>query len=797
MSDACGCGHAESAGSAREETAPLRLWHVVEFRAATVAGLFLAASFVASWAGTPHPARLLLEAAALIIAGATFIPSTLRRLAKGAIGVGTLMTIAAVGAVMLGEVGEAAMLAFLFAIAEGLEAYSLARTRRGLRALLTLVPAQATVQRDGTEVEVPAAELRIGDLMVVRPGERIATDGIVRDGRTSLDLSAITGESLPVEAGPDHEVFAGSINGLGVLEIEVTTTAENNSLARIVRIVEAEQGRRGSAQRLTDRIARPLVPGIMMAAAMIAAIGSLLGDPLVWTERALVVLVAASPCALAISVPVTVVSAVGRASKFGVLIKGGAALEALGRVRGVALDKTGTLTINEPSVVDVVTTNGATRDQVLRVAAALEARSEHPLARAILAEVDDVAPASQVEAAAGAGLTGQLGGRTIRLGRPGWLNAEGLAVRVAEMQRAGATSVLVEDNGRLIGAIAVRDELRPEAAEAVTQLHRDGYHVAMLTGDNRATATALAEAAGIGTVHAELRPEDKARLVRQLRQKRTTAMVGDGVNDAPALATADLGIAMGAMGTDVAIETADVALMGDDLRHLPQVFAHARRARKIMLQNVGISLGLITVLIPLALSGVLGLAAVVLVHELAEIAVIANGVRAGGRVKRLREGGVAYKADESVHETCSRQADRNVLHLRHESAYVSSSSLRPEVGRIVARSLADVRGAPRSRPDTPRRSRGTRRPRRYRLLRPFPFRRRLRRRARYVDLLVGGGDHGPVWRSRQTRSRRASAVRVHRPARPHRVSPPGSAGVHSSAGTDDCAGCTELRRRTY
>jgi cation-transporting ATPase G len=442
---------------------------------------------------------------------------------------------------------------------------------------------------------------------------------------------------VPVEAGPGSEVFAGSINGTGVLEVQVTTTAEDNSLARIVRIVEAEQARKGASQRLADRIAKPLVPGVMIAAALIAAVGSLLGDPITWIERALVVLVAASPCALAISVPVAVVAAVGAASKLGVLVQGGAALEALGQVRGVALDKTGTLTANRPAVIDVAAINGADRDQVLHLAAALEARSEHPLARAILAAVEDVTPAAEVEAVTGAGLTGRLDGRTVRLGRPGWLDPGPLAADVERMQQAGATAVLVEDNGQVVGAIAVRDELRPEAAEVVAQLRRDGYHVTMLTGDNHATATALATDVGIDAeaVHAELRPEDKARLIENLRGQRSTAMVGDGVNDAPALATADLGIAMGAMGTDVAIETADVALMGEDLRHLPQAFTHARRARRIMLQNVGLSLALIIALMPLALFGVLGLAAVVLVHELAEVVVIANGVRAG-RTKPLQ-----------------------------------------------------------------------------------------------------------------------------------------------------------------
>jgi len=635
MSDACGCGDDKPEGAkAAEEREPERLWQVNELRAAAVAGVFLLAGFVAGLVDAPRPVEIGLNAVALLIGAWTFVPGTLRRLAKGKIGVGTLMTIAAVGAVILGEVAEAAMLAFLYSISEGLEEYSLARTRRGLRALLNLVPAEATVLREGSSVTVEPAQLRVGDLLLVRPGERLATDGVIRTGRTSLDVSALTGESVPVEAGPGDAVYAGSINGTGALEVEATATAADNSLARIVAIVEAEQSRKGAAQRLADRIAKPLVPGIMILAAAIAVIGSVAGDPRTWIERALVVLVAASPCALAISVPVTVVAAIGAASRIGALVKGGAALEALGRIRAVALDKTGTLTRNQPTVVDVATTDGTSPERLLRVAAALEARSEHPLARAILAAAPDHTPAADVDAVTGAGLTGTVDSYPARLGRPGWIDPGPLEQRVATMQAAGATAVLVEHDSTLLGAIAVRDELRPEATEVVARLQGAGYAVAMLTGDNPRTAHALATQAGITDVHADLRPEDKSTIITRLRQARSTAMVGDGVNDAPALATADVGIAMGAMGTDVAIETADVALMGEDLRHLPQTLAHARRSRAIMLQNVGLSLGLITILIPLATFGVLGLAAVVLVHELAEIVVIGNGVRAG-RVRPL------------------------------------------------------------------------------------------------------------------------------------------------------------------
>ncbi|TFC35157.1 cation-translocating P-type ATPase [Cryobacterium sp. TMT2-14] len=639
MSAACGCSDEKNGTKASEEEETASFWQVSEIRAAAASGALLLAAWIVSLTGGPQGLLLPLEIMALLIAAWTFVPSTLRRLLKGKIGVGTLMTIAAAGAVALGQFEEAAMLAFLYAISEGLEEYSLAKTRRGLRALLDLVPVEAIVLRDGAEVTVALSALAPGDRMVVRPGERLATDGRIIIGRTSLDTSALTGESVPVEAGPGTEVYAGSINGTGPLEVEVTSTAENNSVARVVQIVEAEQSRKGPGQRLADSIASKLVPGILIVAVLIIIFGFIVGEP-VWFERALVVLVAASPCALAISVPVTVVASVGAASRMGVLIKGGGALETLGRIRTIALDKTGTLTRNKPAVIDVATTGSASKDDVLFLAAGLESRSEHPLAHAILAAAPDRAFVTDVDTVPGAGLEGRVDGRRVRLGRPGWIDAGPLAADVQRMQQAGATAVLIEDNGQVIGAIAVRDELRPETRQVIDRLSASGYTTVMLTGDNLVTATALGKAAGITKVHADLRPEDKAEIIRTLKARQPTAMVGDGVNDAPALATADTGIAMGAMGSDVAIETADIALMGEDLNHLPQVLDHARRTRSIMLQNVGLSLLLIAVLIPLALFGTLGLAAVVLIHELAEIVVIANGVRAG-RLSRTTALGAA------------------------------------------------------------------------------------------------------------------------------------------------------------
>ncbi|MGH3665983.1 MAG: heavy metal translocating P-type ATPase, partial [Egibacteraceae bacterium] len=336
---------------------PDRLRDVAEVRAAVVAGGLLVLGFLVARLGDGGAAELVYVPA-LLVGGWTFVPESVRGMLHGRLGVGALMTVAAVGATVLGEVGEAASLAFLFSISEGLEAYALARTRRGLRALLDLVPPEATVRRDGQEITVDPAALQVGEVMVIRPGERVATDGVVREGRSSLDLSAITGESVPVEHCPGDDVYAGAVNGGGVVAVEVTAKAEDNSLARIVAIVEEAQERKGSSQRLAERLAAPLVPGVLVVAALVAVIGSVLGDPAVWVHRSLVVLVAAAPCAFAISVPVTVVAAIGAATRSGVLIKGGAALEALERVTAVALDKTGTLTRNEPQVVAVAAAPG-------------------------------------------------------------------------------------------------------------------------------------------------------------------------------------------------------------------------------------------------------------------------------------------------------------------------------------------------------------------------------------------------------------------------------------------------------
>lgn len=630
MSSACGCEH-KPAAEVEELDRPW--WKDPELLLPIFSGIALFIGLALDWSDLETPATVLFWVG-LLLGAYTFAPGAIRNLVtKRKLGIGLLMTISAVGAVILGYVGEAAALAFLYSIAEALEDKAMDRAQSGLRALLKLVPQTATVLRDGTAVEVAAKDLVVGELMLVRPGERIATDGIIRSGRSSLDTSAITGESIPEEVAPGDEVPAGAINSAGVLEVEATAAGTDNSLTTLVDLVEQAQAEKGDRARIADRIAQPLVPGVMILAVLVGVIGSLLGDPETWITRALVVLVAASPCALAISVPLTVVAAIGAASQFGVVIKSGAAFERLGGIRHLAVDKTGTLTRNQPEVTGVVPADGFDRAQVLAFAAAVEQQSTHPLAAAIAAAGPEAPAALDISEEAGHGIGGTVEGRRVLVGSPRWIDAGPLKADVERMESEGQTCVLVTVDDTLAGAIGVRDELRPEVPEAVQTLRANDVEVSMLTGDNTRTARALAEIAGIDDVRAELRPEDKANIVAELSSKTPTAMIGDGINDAPALAGATVGIAMGATGSDAAIESADVAFTGHDLRLIPQALQHARRGSRIINQNIVLSLAIIIVLLPLAISGVLGLAAVVLVHEVAEVIVILNGLRAA-RAKR-------------------------------------------------------------------------------------------------------------------------------------------------------------------
>jgi cation-transporting ATPase G len=630
------CGPEEPAGHGEEHEELAPWWRDRALALPVASGLLWVTGLTLEWTGLEIPA-LIVFALGLLAGAWTFVPGTIKRLftakGRGRLGVGLLMTIAAIGAVLLGHIGEAAALAFLFSIAETLEDRAMDRAQQGLRALLSLIPETARVSRLAGEQTLPAAEVRELDILVVGAGERVATDGVVTEGRSWVDTSAITGESIPVEVGPGDEVLAGSVTGSGTLRIEATADGRDNSLTKIVHLVEQAHANKGERARMADRIARPLVPVVLIAAALIAAFGFVTGDPATWIERALVVLVAASPCALAIAVPVTVISAIGSASKFGVVIKSGAAFEQLGTIRRVAFDKTGTLTRNQPKVVATHTTGEHTEAEVLGLAAALEAASTHPLAEAITAAATERPAAVEVNEQPGHGLTGLVEGRRVRVGSPRWVDPQELTGQVSELAGQGMSVIVVETDDRVIGVIGIRDELRPEAAEAIASLNAQGVSTVMLTGDNTRTAEAIAAGAGIAEVHAEQLPADKAEHIRQSADQTPTAMIGDGINDSPALASATVGIAMRVRGAAAAVESADVAFTGHDLRLIPDALAHARRGRAIMTGNIALALAIIVVLFPLALFGVLGLAAVVLVHEVAEVIVILNGIR-GARSKR-------------------------------------------------------------------------------------------------------------------------------------------------------------------
>ena len=579
------------------------------------------------------PDLFFLGAAA--VGGSNFFPKGVRAAWARSLDMNFLMTVAILGAVVIGETMEAAAIAFLFSLAELLESYSVDRARASVASLMELAPDTARLVRDGEERIVPAEELAVGDRVRVRAGERIPADGRVAGGRSAVDQSPITGESIPVDKEPGDPVFAGTINRQGVLEVEVEREAGRSTLARIATLVEEAETKKSRTERFVERFARWYTPAVTVAAVLVVAIPPLLlgADFATWFVRGLTLLVIACPCALVISTPVAVVSGITAAARNGVLIKGGTYLEAMGEVRILAFDKTGTLTVGHPSVTALVPADGVAEARLLAVAAAVEAHSEHPIARAVreAAEARDLPlpEARAARAVPGVGARAEVAGVPSRVVRP-----EALAPRTppGSLTAAGHTVVGVEEGGAFLGWIALADRPREAAAGAVAALRRDGVdHLVMLTGDNEATARAVARETGVDGVHAGLLPEDKVRIVRELGERHgAVAMVGDGVNDGPALATAAVGIAMGAAGSDTALETADVALMGDDLTRLPYLVRLSHRARTVIRQNIAVALGVKAVLaigVPL---GMVSLVTAVLVGDLGiSLAVIFNALRLG------------------------------------------------------------------------------------------------------------------------------------------------------------------------
>ena len=550
-----------------------------------------------------------------------------------------LMSIAVTGAMLIGHWPEAAMVMVLFALAEVIEAKSLDRARNAIRGLLDLTPEQATVQQaDGTWREVGAKQITIGARVRVKPGERIALDGEVLEGRSAVNQAPITGESLPVEKSPGDPVFAGTINESGSFEYRVTALANNSTLARIIHAVEAAQGSRAPTQRFVDQFARwytPVVFGVAIAVALLPPLfmGAAWLD---WIYRALVLLVVACPCALVISTPVSIVSGLAAAARHGILIKGGVYLEEGRKLRWLALDKTGTITHGKPAQTDFVTWGNALASDSRSIAASLAARSDHPVSKAVAqaAQTDGVAllDVAEFNALPGRGVQGQINGATYHLGNHRMLEELGqctpeLEQRIAALETAGKTVVMLVGAKAVHALFAVADTIKDSSRTAIAELHALGINTMMLTGDNPHTAQAIAAQAGIDRAQGNLLPDDKLREVEQLARSGKVGMVGDGINDAPALARADIGFAMGAAGTDTAIETADVALMDDNLRKIPTFVRLSRATAQVLMQNIVLALGIKAVFLVLTFTGHATMWMAVFADMGASLLVVGNGLR--------------------------------------------------------------------------------------------------------------------------------------------------------------------------
>lgn len=616
-------------------------WRNLQVVTSALSGLLLALGFFGSMLGLSPLLETGLYLLAVVIGGWYFIREGIETLLEERqIGIEILMAIAAVTAGLLGQWAEAAMLVFLYSISEAAEGYTQERSRHAIRALMDLAPKTALVLRNNKETVIPVEELLVDDIFIVRPGEAVATDGEIIAGHSSLNQAPVTGESVPVEKNIGDRVFAATLNGEGALTIRVAKTTADNTLARIIQLVEEAQSSKGKSQRFIERFGHRYSPAILAVGVLLAVMPPTFfaQEWQEWLTRATVFIVAAAPCALVISIPITLVAAIGTAGRNGILIKGGVHLENLAKVRVIALDKTGTLTLGKPQVSKIITFNGVTEKQLIARAAALESRSQHPLASAIINYAADqnihVTPAENFQSLTGAGAKGQINDETVYIGKPDLFTGMGIDLvpmhaQIRELQQAGNTVILLGTEQQVQGLIAVMDPLRAGVADAINELRKAGIEkIIMLTGDNQLAANAIAAKAGIDEVFAELSPEDKKRKVEQLDQQYgRVAMVGDGVNDAPALAAAHVGIAMGAAGTDVALETADVALMADDLSRLPYLIRFSRRNWSVIRQNLILSVLVIGGLVVGAVTGVFSLPIAVVSHEISEFVVIASGLR--------------------------------------------------------------------------------------------------------------------------------------------------------------------------
>ena len=618
-----------------------RTWLVAGSGLATGAGLVL------QWLGLKAFWQSEFLFFIAIAAGAVLIfPKAFRSIRTFTLDINVLMVIAVTGAVAIGEAPEGAAVVFLFALSELLESWSVGRARRAIQALMQLTPDTALVRRDDSWVEIDAREVQVGETILVKPGQKSALDGEVLSGNSAMDQSPITGESIPVEKAPGDPVFAGAINGEGSLEVRVTKAAENTTVARIIKMVEEAQQQRAPAQRFVDAFAKIYTPVVMAIAVVLAIVPPLLfAQPWdVWIYRALVLLVIACPCALVISTPVSVVSGLAAMARAGVLIKGGAYLEALAGLRALAVDKTGTITEGKPKVQEVIPWNGSSIEEILRVSASLDTQSSHPLAQAVVAYAKEkgiaLEPASDFQSVTGRGAKGTIGAHAYFVGNHRMAHEMGVCTPELESQlnkiEFSARSVVVVGHqphadcaGEILGILAVGDTIRPEAREAIAAIHSAGVKkVVMLSGDNTRTAQAIALQAGIDEAYGDLLPDQKIEKVRALAQSHGgVGMIGDGVNDAPALAAATVGFAMGAAGTDTAIETADVALIKDDLLMVAKAIRMGRRVVGVIRFNIIFSLAVKAIFLVLALLGDTSLWLAVLADTGATLLVVANALR--------------------------------------------------------------------------------------------------------------------------------------------------------------------------
>ncbi|WP_417899592.1 heavy metal translocating P-type ATPase [Bacillus haimaensis] len=618
-------------------------WQKKENRNTMVSLLFLLLGYISVYLyGEEYFSTILLFGISILVGGYPLFKIGIRNLFKLEFDMKTLMTVAIIGAAIIGEWGEGAVVVFLFALSEALEGYSMDKARESIRSLLDIAPKKAIVRRGSQELELAVEDIRINDILLIKPGQKIAMDGEVVRGQSSINQSTITGESIPVLKVVGDEVFAGTLNEEGALEVRVTKRVEDTTIAKIIHLVEEAQAERAPTQAFIDKFAKYYTPAIMVIALLIVLIPPLFlgGEWTEWIYRGLAVLVVGCPCALVISTPVAIVTAIGNAAKMGVLIKGGIHLEEAGRLNVIAFDKTGTLTQGTPEVTDIQTFNEKSEKEILGISMAIEKYSQHPLASAIIrkAEQQDISQADYLaedfQSITGKGAKAFIQNETYFIGSPSLFD-ELMEVppatneHVRDLQTQGKTVMLVGTGKHIIGLIAVADQVRDSSKRVLEQLKSIGIRkTIMLTGDNEATGQAIGKLVGINEVKAELLPQDKLEAIKSLRaQYGKVAMIGDGVNDAPALAAATVGIAMGGAGTDTALETADIALMADDLEKLPYTIKLSRKALAIIKQNILLALGLKILALLLIVPGLLTLWMAILADMGATLIVIINSLR--------------------------------------------------------------------------------------------------------------------------------------------------------------------------